>query len=217
VTTLAGRLHSQESLAAGVYSLVASDEVLARALALTGMPELRRRPAGFAGLVAVVTGQQLSVASARAILGRLEAALATLSPEALTAADDELLRAAGLSRPKIRHLRALAAALIDGSADLSGLPADPDAATAELVRLPGIGRWTAEIYLLFCLGHADVLPAGDLALQVAAADLLGLSARPSERELRALAERWRPHRGAAAHLLWAYYHVLKGGRSGAPA
>ena len=189
----------------GTAWLVSRDEGLARARAETGPWPDRLRAGGFPALVGAIVSQQVSVASARAILGRVEAA-GFLAPDAVLRADDETLRACGLSRPKARYLRALAAAGIDfETLDR----ASSDEVVTRLVEVPGIGRWTAEIYALFSLGRADVFPAGDLALQEAARLLYGLDARPSEGALRDMAEQWRPWRGVAARGLWAWYAVAK--------
>src|SRR5205823_2143480 len=181
-----------------------------------GRPPLRRRPDGFAGLAAIVVSQQLSTASAKAIWERLEAALQRLSPEAVRLARTAKLARAGLSGPKIRTLKAIARAIERGELDLAGLAALPaDEAHKCLTAIHGIGPWTADIYLLFCLGHADAWPAGDLALQEATRLLLALKTRPSVKEMGGLAEAWRPWRGAAACMLWAYYRAAKQ-RDGAP-
>lgn len=177
----------------------------AEALAQTGPLPLRRRDGGFAALYDAIVSQQVSVASANAIWGRLEAAGLT-EAMAVANAPDEALRACGLSRQKMRYGRALAHAAIDFDA-LTGMPTDEVIAT--LVAVPGIGRWTAEIYAMFSLGRADVFAPGDLALQEAAKVLFGLQTRPSERQLRAMAEDWSPWRAVAARLLWAYYRVAK--------
>ncbi|HSI39098.1 MAG TPA: DNA-3-methyladenine glycosylase 2 family protein [Xanthobacteraceae bacterium] len=191
--------------------LVRLDPRLALVLAATGCPQLRRRPAGFAGLCAIVLAQQVSAAAARAIAVRLEAGLdGPPTPEAVLAAGEPGLRAAGLSRPKIRTLIALAQQAEAGALDLAALAGrDSAAARAELVRLPGIGPWTAEVYLLFALGRADAFPAGDLALQVAASEAFGLGARCDTAALERIAEAWRPLRGVAAQLLWAYYALSR--------
>ena len=185
---------------------------------VAGRPALRRREPGFAGLAAVVVAQQLSVASARAIQGRLELTLGGApSVEAMLAATPEALRAAGLSAPKIRTLTGIARALAEGAVDLDAVARLPADEAAELMtRLPGIGPWTADIYLLFCLGRADAFPEGDLALQVALGEGFGLPGRCTPHGLRAIAEDWRPLRGVAAHLLWAYYGARRA-RLGAPA
>lgn len=182
------------------------DPVLASLREEVGRPKLRKREPGFAGLVGIVIGQQVSTASAAAILGRVVDHFGAITPEAIAAADDEGFRRCGLSAPKIRTLRAAAAAVLSGTCPLDALAQRPaDEAHATLVSIPGIGPWTADVYLLFCLGHPDAFPAGDLALQEAARLGYGLDVRPGARELARLAEAWRPWRGAAATLLWGYY------------
>lgn len=203
-------LDGQDDLDAALDALATQCAVMARLRDSGLRPPLRRREAGFPGLAWIVVGQQLSVASARAIWGRLEARLAPPSPETLLAASDADLKACGLSAPKIRTLRGLSERLVAGAVALDELADWPaDTAQDALVALPGIGPWTAQIYLLFCLGHADAFPAGDLALQEAARDAFALPARPREKEFLAFAERWRPWRGAAAKMLWAHYYVMK--------
>jgi DNA-3-methyladenine glycosylase II len=178
---------------------------MAAALVETGPPPLRRRADGFAALVGAIVSQQVSVASASAILARCEAA-GLCAPEGARAADEATMRAVGLSRQKARYVRALAEAGID----FDGLR---DAPTEEVVvtltAVPGIGRWTAEIYAMFSLGHADVFAPNDLALQEAARLLYDLSDRPKEGALREMAEAWAPWRSVAARLLWAYYAQVK--------
>jgi DNA-3-methyladenine glycosylase II len=204
------RLDTQADIDAAVTALVAQDPRLAPVLAAAGLPPLRRRPAGFAGLAAIVTAQQLSTASAAAIWARFAAAFDPFDPARIRRARATTLARIGLSQPKIRTIRALAATVADGF-DLDALADLPaDEAHARLVPLHGIGPWTADIYLLFCLGHADAWPAGDLALQEAARIAFALPVRPSAREMATLADAWRPWRGAAAGLLWAYYRVIKG-------
>ena len=205
---------NEAALAAGLEALRALDPVVVEAmLAVAGETPLRRREPGFEGLCWIIVGQQVSTAAARSIFGRLQAGLTPLSPETVLAASDEAIRACGLSAPKIRAVRALAQACADGL-DLAGLAAlEADAAHARLCMVKGVGPWTADIFLLFCLGHADAWPAGDLALQEAMRMALGLKMRPDAKRATKLAERWRPWRGVAARLLWAYYGALKG-RSG---
>jgi DNA-3-methyladenine glycosylase II len=172
-----------------------------------GDPPLRQHSPGFEGLARVIVGQQLSLASAQAIWGRVKIAADPMTPAAFLKLSDEELRAAGLSRGKVRTLRAVCEA-IEGGLDLEQLAHEPEDIVHEvLTALPGIGPWSADIYLLFCLGRADAFPAGDLALQIVAARALRLSERPSPEKLLALAERWRPWRGVAAHLLWADYKI----------
>ena len=192
-------------MAEGAAWLAARVPEFGRALALTGPLPLRRRADGFAALLDAIVGQQVSVASARAIWARLEAAGLT-EAAAMAVASDEALRAAGLSRQKARYGRELARAGVD----FDGLRLRPDAdVVAALVAIPGIGAWTAEIYAMFALGRADVFAPGDLALQEAARLVFGLEARPSERALRAMAQAWSPWRAVAARVLWAYYRVAK--------
>jgi len=197
------RIETEADLATGSALLVTRDARFGPILAATGPLPLRRRPDGFGALLAAIVGQQVSTASASAILGRIEAA--GLADEgALRAAPDEALRTCGLSRPKVRYLRALAEARLD----YVGLRSAPlDDVLATLTAQPGIGRWTAEIYAKFALGHADVLAAGDLALQIAAARAFGLPDRLTERQLRGMAEAWSPVRAVAARALWAYYRI----------
>lgn len=196
-------LTSDACMREGAEWLSAQDARFAHALRLTGTPPLRRKPDGFAHLLSAIVSQQVSTHAARAIWGRMEAAGMT-TPEAVLAADDETLRAPGLSRPKMRYARALAEAGIDFDA-LRGLP-DEDIVRI-LVEVPGIGRWTAEIYAMFSLGRADVFAPADLALQESAKRLFDLPDRPREAPLRRMAEDWSPWRTVAAGLLWAYYHV----------
>ena len=203
-------IHTEADLDAAIAGLVATDPRWRAALAAAGRPALRRRPDGFAGLASIVVSQQLSTASATAIWGRLEAALDPLDHETVRRARTAKLARAGLSGPKIRTLKAIAGAIDRGELDLKALNALPaDEAHQRLTAIHGIGPWTADIYLLFCLGHADAWPAGDLALQEAAQLLLGLRARPTSRDMGPLAESWRPWRGAAACMLWTYYRAAK--------
>ncbi len=203
------------SLGAAAEALRLKDpELVGRLIAVGGPPPLRRREPGFAGLAAIIVSQQVSVASASAIYGRLEARIAPLEAARLAAATDEDLRVCGLSAPKIRTLRAAAEAIIESRLDLEGLSAlDAEDAHEALVAVKGIGPWTADIFLLFCLGHPDAFPAGDLALQEAAKLALALKSRPDALRLERIAERWRPWRGVAARMLWAYYRAVKA-RSG---
>jgi DNA-3-methyladenine glycosylase II len=196
---------SDDCVAEGAAWLAAHDTRFADALMLTGPLPLRRRGGGFADLFDAIVSQQVSVASANAIWGRLAAARLTEAASVAHASDDAL-RACGLSRQKIRYGRALADAGIDFDA-LQFMPTEE--VIAILVAVPGIGRWTAEIYTMFSLGRADVFAPGDLALQEAAKVLFGLDARPSDRQLRIMAEDWSPWRAVAARLLWAYYRVAK--------
>jgi len=193
---------------------VKDPELVDRLIATGGRPPLRRREAGFPGLAAIIVSQQVSVASATAIFGRLQARVVPLEAAQIVSATEDDLRACGLSNAKIRALRALAEAVIDGGLDLAGL-AKLDAGDAHkaLVAVKGVGSWTADVFLLFCLGHPDAFPAGDLALQEAAKLALNLKRRPDAARLERIAERWRPLRGVAARMLWAYYRGVKA-RSG---
>jgi len=198
-------IETPNCVAEGAAWLAARDPRLAAALAETGPLPLRRRPDGFAQLLSAIVSQQVSVASANAIWTRMKDAGLT-SPRKIKWATDDDLRAAGLSRQKIRYARALADARIDYAALRS---AATDQVVATLVEVPGIGIWTAEIYAMFSLGRADVFAPGDLALQEAARILFDLPDRPKDRALRQMAEDWSPWRSVAARLLWAYYRVAK--------
>lgn len=201
----------------GVTSLRRRCKVMRRIHDRIGDPPLRRTPAGFEGLARVIVAQQLSAASASAIWARVSAALSPATPETLLAISDDVLRGAGLSRPKIRTLRALATAVHDGALDLDTLTdAQPAEVHNALTQVSGIGPWTADIFLMFCLGHADGFAPGDLALQIAAQHAFELDDRPASAELEQLSLRWRPWRGVAARLLWAYYPTIRNGRDGAP-
>ncbi len=192
-------------VAEGADWLCARDPRLAEVYARTGPLPLRRQADGFGALLSAIVGQQVSTASANAIWRRLEEAGLT-ARAAMAGASDEDLRAVGLSRQKARYGRALAQSGLDFDA-LRVLPAEK--VIAELVAVPGIGIWTAEIYAMFALGRADVFAPGDLALQEAARLIWNLDARPTERALRAMAAEWSPWRSVAARLLWAYYRVAK--------
>ena len=203
---MVGRIIEKEAcVAEGAAWLAQQEPAFAKALAVTGPLALRRRADGAQALLSAIVSQQVSVASANAIWGRLEGA-GLVTPEAILAAPDDDLRACGLSRQKIRYARALAGSGIDFDA-LRDLPDETVVDT--LVAVPGIGRWTAEIYAMFSLGRADVFAPGDLALQEGVRMLFDMQSRPNERALRSYCERWRPWRGVAARLIWAYYGVQK--------
>jgi DNA-3-methyladenine glycosylase II len=209
-------IHTQADLETAVGLLIKQDPRWEPVFAKTGMPGLRRREAGYAGLCAIVCGQQLSTASAAAIRARLFAAFDPFHHDALRLARPDRLARLGLSRPKIKAIKEIAKAVAKQHVDLDAIAAmDADKAHEALTALHGVGPWTADIYLLFCLGNADAWPAGDLALQEAARIAFGLRRRPDVKAMARLAEKWRPWRGVAAHLLWAYYHVVKR-REGAP-
>lgn len=199
-------IETEADLDEGLAHLAAACPVWARAIPEIGPLPLRRRDGGFEAIVDAIVGQQISVAAAASIRAKLDAA-GMVSELALRTASEDDLRALGLSRPKARYLRGIA----EAGLDWEGLRALPDdEVIAQLVALPGIGVWTAEIYLKFALGRADVFAAGDLALQEGARLLYGLEARPSAKALREMAEPWRPWRAVAARGLWAYYRIAKG-------
>lgn len=213
---MATLLETDAVLKRGLDELARADPVM-RGLAAEGIvPVLRKRPPGFEGLAWIVVGQQVSTASAAAIWGRLRQILEPVAPDAFLRLPDEDLRAAGLSAGKVRTIRAAAREILDGRLPLDTLHELPaDEAHGLLTAVKGIGPWTADIYLLFCLGHPDAFPSGDLAVQEAARLAYGLDARPDAKTLTALAERWRPWRGVAAKVLWAYYRAAKA-REGSP-
>jgi DNA-3-methyladenine glycosylase II len=203
-------IHTQAELESSLAALAAADPRLADMLAVTGMPNLRRRPPGFPGLCAIICAQQLSTASASAIWGRLAAAFDPFDHGSVRRAHPARLAALGLSKPKIKALKSIGAAIERDEIDFDALVhMEAGAAHRMLTALHGVGPWTADIYLLFCLGHADAWPAGDLALQEAARTAFRMKRRPDAWAMVKLAERWRPWRGTVAHLLWAYYHVIK--------
>jgi len=204
------RLGNPEQLTRHLNALMKLDKRLKPVWARTGEVELRTGQKGFAGLAKVICGQQLSTASAGAIWKRVIALKGAGEPLTFLEIDEPTLRAAGLSGGKVVSMRAVAEAIVSGVLDfvaVEGLPAEE--AIAHLTAVKGVGPWTAEIYLLFCIGHPDIFPAGDLALKKAAVDGLGLAEMPSTRELVGIAEKWSPHRGAAALLLWSYFHALR--------
>lgn len=204
------RFENQDDLEDAIHALLKQDPRLKPILAQTGMPALRQREPGFTGLAHIVCGQQLSTASAAAIWARLSAAFDPFDHEAIRKARSDRLGRLGLSAAKIKTLKFIAKELAADRLNLDVLAnEDVDAAHHALTALHGIGPWTADIYLLFCLGHGDAWPAGDLAVQEAVKLGLGLKERPTSKQMTPLAEPWRPYRGAAAHLWWAYYRVLK--------
>lgn len=189
-------------------AIAAIEPGFAAALARAGYPEPRVREPGYETLLRTIVGQQVSVASAGAVWRKLEAELGEgCAPDVLLARDYDALRACGLSRQKQGYARSLAEMVVTGALDLHALPADDEEAIAQLVRIKGIGRWSAEIYLLFAEGRPDIWPAGDLAVQIETGRILGLPERPSEKATRALADGWRPHRGAAAIMAWHHYNI----------
>ncbi len=197
---------SAQQIAQGLDHIAAITPAIGAALARVGYPEPRLRPTGYRTLLRTIVGQQVSVAAAASVWAKLEALLGEDTPAAaLLAADFDALRACGLSRQKQGYARSLCELVVSGALDLTALPADDEEAIAQLTRIKGIGRWSAEIYLLFAEGRADIWPAGDLAVQAGMARLLGLEERPDEKGARALAEAWRPYRGAAAIFTWHCY------------
>ena len=203
--------HPPRAARLGLNRLVKLDADLAGVEAAAGPLPWRRRPDGFPGLLQAIMGQQISNQAAAAIWRRLALLPGALEPAGLLALDDEALRGAGLSRPKMAHSRALAQAFADGRLHAAGLAAmDDEAAIAAIAAVRGMGHWTAEVYLLFALGRSDVFPAGDLALAASAAHLKGLPGRPGPIALRALAETWRPWRSLAARLLWHHWRHVTG-------
>ncbi len=200
---------TEADIRAGVRALARKCPAMRHVHEVAGAPPLRRRPAGFEGLARIIVGQQLSVASASAIWERTAALCRPFEPVTLLGLGDERLAQAGLSRPKIRTLRAIAGAC-EGGLDLAHLEHAAEAEVhAALTEVTGIGPWTADIYIMFCLGRADAWAPGDLALQIAAQQALGLAERPGPQEMTEIAERWRPWRGVAARMLWTYYAAVK--------
>ena len=196
-----------EQLRAGLDAIAEREPAFARALSLAGYPEPRIRERGYRTLLRTIVGQQVSVAAAASVWRKLEAELGEeMAPEVVLAAEFDALRACGLSRQKQGYARSLCELVASGELDLENLPEDDEDAIAGLVRIKGIGRWSAEIYLLFAEGRPDIWPAGDLAVQAGIGKILALPERPSEKETRTLAEPWSPHRGAAAILTWHCYN-----------
>ena len=216
--TAAFRLvESQADVEEAIAALTRQCALMRQIHDLAGVPAVRRNPPGFLGLSRIVVFQQVSTASGNAIWARVQAGIAPFDAATVSGLSDDVLRGFGLSRPKVRTLRALSDLVAAGRLDLDGLHAKPDAdIRARLVALHGIGPWTADIFLMFNLGRADVMASGDLALQEAAKMLLGLETRPDARQLAEIAERWRPWRSVAALMLWNYYRVAKQTQGGAP-
>lgn len=201
-------VNSVDQLRASLDAIAALEPGFVAAIARVGYPAPRVREPGYETLLRTIVGQQVSVASAAAVWRKLEAELgAGCAPEALLARDFDALRACGLSRQKQGYARSLAELVVSGALDLHALPADDETAIAQLVQIKGIGRWSAEIYLLFAEGRPDIWPAGDLAIQIEIGRILGMPERPSETLTRAVAEAWRPHRGAAAIMAWHHYNT----------
>ena len=194
------------ALKAGIDAIAGREPGVARALEAVGYPETRIRPTGYKTLLRTIVGQQVSVAAATSMWNKLEAELgADFTPSCLLKRDFDTLRACGLSRQKQGYARSLCELVESDELDFENLPADDEEAIAELTRIKGIGRWSAEIYLLFAEGRADIWPAGDLAVQEGVKRLLELPTRPAEKATRELAAGWSPHRGAMAIFTWHYY------------
>lgn len=211
-----GIIATDDDVREGVRALRRKCAIMRHVHDTAGHPPLRRRPAGFEGLARIIVGQQVSVASATAIWTRTAEVCRPFEPGVVLALTDPQLAAAGLSRPKIRTLRAIADACCNGL-DLAGLDgASEEQVHDALTEVVGIGPWTADVYIMFCLGRADGWAPGDLALQIAAQKAMGLDERPGAEALKEIGERWRPWRGVAARLLWAYYAVLKQQGSAVP-
>ncbi len=202
---------SEADLDLGIDALVRSDARFGPLFAKTGRPPLRRSEAGYRGVMRIIAGQQVSKASAAAIWLRMEDALAPMEPAHVDGLEEADFRAAGLSGPKIKAVKSLTSAVVGGDLDFAELEILGDQAVADcLCAVKGIGPWSAEVYLLTCLGRPDAWPGGDLALQIAVADAFGLEARPDAKAMTEMAETWRPWRSVAARLLWAYYAVMLG-------
>ncbi|MCF2515754.1 DNA-3-methyladenine glycosylase 2 family protein [Sphingomonas sp. G124] len=201
-------VRTTESLHASLDALAEREKAFAAVLDAHGRPEPRQSEPGVETLLRTIVGQQVSVQAARSMWNKLTAKYGQpVDLEAVLAASDEELREAGLSRQKAGYARSLASLVLSGELDLVHLPEDDEEAIALLTKIKGIGRWSAEIYLLFAEGRGDVWPAGDLAVQIEIGKLLGLDGKPTEKKLRELAEAWRPHRGAAAVLAWHSYNA----------
>lgn len=198
-----------DQLSASLDAIAATEPAVAAAIARAGYPEPRGRSRGAATMMRAIVGQQVSVKAAASIWNKLEIACGgdMDNHAAVAATETDALRAAGLSGQKASYVHALAAAIASGALDFGALPVDDEAAIAALTAIKGIGRWSAEIYLLFAEGRPDIFPAGDLAVQIELGKILGLGARPSEKCTRELAEPWRPHRGALAVFLWHHYNI----------
>lgn len=199
---------SKQMIQQGLDVVCQIEPKIAAALETCGYPEPRIRPKGYATLLRTILGQQVSVASAASVWDKLEALLGSgCPPEKLVARDFEELRACGMSRQKQGYARSLAELVISGELDLENLPDDDEKAIAQLVQIKGIGRWSAEIYLLFALGRPDIWPAGDLAVQIGIGKIMGHANRPSEQDLRLWAKPWSPNRGAVAIFTWHMYNT----------
>ena len=199
---------SAENLRTSLDALAAIEPAFGRAIERVGYPEPRISQPGYVTLLRAIVGQQVSIKAAASIWTKLDAAVGgAADPAKVAAASEEVLRGAGLSRMKALYAHSLAKEVLSGRIDLHNLPEDDEEAVALLVQVKGIGRWSAEIYLLFAEGRTDIWPAGDLAVQIEIGRILSLDGKPTEKQVRSLAEPWRPHRGAAAILSWHHRHV----------
>ena len=197
-----------EALRESLDALAAREPAIAAALKRVGYPEPRTSERGYVTLLRAIVGQQVSIKAAAAVWAKLDALVGGAGdPERIAAASEEMLRSAGLSRQKAGYAKSLAEEVLSGRLNFAELDPDDEAAIGQLVRVKGIGRWSAEIYLLFAEGRPDVWPAGDLAVQIEIGRILGLPEKPGERRLRELAEAWRPHRGALAVFTWHHRKV----------
>lgn len=208
---------TRKHIARGLDQLVRLDPRLKPVIKVSGEVPLRLQKPGFAGLARIVIGQQVSRASAEAIHARFANEITPQTPEAFLGAGEAAWIRIGLSRAKQSTLVGLSNAILNGALDMESLPALPaDEAISRMTALKGIGPWTAEVYLLFCAGHPDIFPAGDLALQEAVRHAFSIEKRPTDKELRKISKCWSPQRGIAARLFWAYYKALKQGRDALP-
>lgn len=200
-------VHTLSSLHESIDALCQQEPLLRPVVDRIGYPEPRVRPRGYETLLRTIVGQQVSTAAAAAVWGRLESLIGSgCPPENIIAQNEDALRVCGLSRQKQSYARSLAELVLSGTLDLHALPTDDEAAIDLLIQVKGIGRWSAEIYLLFAEGRPDIWPAGDLAVRIAAGEMMGIPDRPSESDIRNIAENWRPHRSAAAILAWHHYN-----------
>jgi DNA-3-methyladenine glycosylase II len=202
-------IETEREIRRALKALLAADPRLVAVAEIAGPLPLRRRVGGFEGIASIITSQQISIAAAASIWARFTAAVVPFTPEQFLLTSEDALRAVGLSSAKVRTLTGIAAATADGFDLIAVHDLPAEQAMATMTALKGIGPWTAEIYLLFCVGHPDIFPAGDLALQSAVHSGLKMRKRPDERRLRKLAGKWSPWRGVAARLFWAYYRARK--------
>lgn len=211
------RIETLDHIAEGIAALGLSDPRLVAVIEKAGEIPLRRQPPGFEGLTRIIISQQVSVASATAIWGRVQARVEPYDAETLLAIPEAELKACGLSAGKIKTITGIARAIVARDIDLEHIAdLDPLDAHATMTKLHGVGPWTADIFLLFCAGHPDIWPGGDLALQQAVMEAFNLEARPAEKLCRSIAESWQPWRSVAARLFWAYYKAVRDGRNALP-